>query len=117
MVCVLTGKQNHGETDSSAFLYWGLKKGKNYDSVSEVSVILSLSVLTHSILVTSGEEDESVRKVQSQNFNGGSKRRKKTCVEDNFWQAVRFLVQTDWLMLIADSFSSLLITTVKNSGE
>lgn len=49
---------------------------------------------------------------------GGSKgREKKKPVEDNFWQAVRFLVQTDWLMLIVDSFCSLLITTVKNSGE
>lgn len=52
---------------------------------------------------------------------GGSKgrgeKKKKKPVEDNFWQAVRFLVQTDWLMLIVDSFCSLLITTVKNSGE
>lgn len=59
--------------------------------------------------------------MKQKNLMGGSKgrgeKKKKKTVEDNFWQAVRFLVQTDWLMLIVDSFCSLLITTVKNSGE
>lgn len=53
---------------------------------------------------------------EGENLMDGNKGRKKP-VEDNFWQAVGFLVQTDWLMLIVDSFCSLLITTVKNSGE